>query len=117
VSQDGQPTVAELAEQITALKAAHTVEATPERTAKRKIAAEEPVTARIRRKAECHPFPDQGMKLLADEPAALPTGQPRSQTPADASLNAAPTTPTLSIDSPPDGTDRVICTQRATRSR
>jgi hypothetical protein len=43
--------VPELAEAIKALRAAHTVEAAPERTASRRIAAEEPVTSRIRRKA------------------------------------------------------------------
>ena len=43
------PTVAELAERIKALKAAHTIEATPQRTGKRRVSAEEPVTARIRR--------------------------------------------------------------------
>jgi N12 class adenine-specific DNA methylase/SAM-dependent methyltransferase len=47
-----QPTVAELAEQIKALRAANTIEATPERPGKRSASAEEPVTARIRRRAE-----------------------------------------------------------------
>ena len=42
--------VAELAERIKSLKAAHTIDAAPERTAPRRIAAEEPVTARIRRR-------------------------------------------------------------------
>ncbi len=50
--QEGEPTVPELAEQIKGLRAANTVEATPERTATRKLAAEEPVTARIRRRSE-----------------------------------------------------------------
>ena len=44
------PPVAELAERIKSLKAAHTIDAAPERTAPRRIAAEEPVTARIRRR-------------------------------------------------------------------
>ena len=43
--------VSEVAEKIKALKAAHTVEATPQRTGKRSGSAEEPVTARIRRRA------------------------------------------------------------------
>ncbi len=47
-----EPTSSELAEQIKSLKAAHTIEATPERTGKRRSSAEEPITARIRRKAE-----------------------------------------------------------------
>jgi N12 class adenine-specific DNA methylase len=44
--------VSEIAEQIKALKAAHTIEAMPERAGKRSISAEEPVTARILRRAE-----------------------------------------------------------------
>jgi hypothetical protein len=43
---------AELADRIKALKAAHTIEATPQRAGKRPCSAEEPVTARIRRRAE-----------------------------------------------------------------
>jgi hypothetical protein len=42
--------VAELADRIKALKAAHTIDAAPERAVTRRIAAEEPVTARIRRR-------------------------------------------------------------------
>jgi hypothetical protein len=41
--------VTELAEQIKALRAANTVEAAPVQTGGRKQAAEEPVTARIKR--------------------------------------------------------------------
>jgi N12 class adenine-specific DNA methylase len=55
--QEGEPSVAELAEQIKGLQAANTVEATPQRTATRKVAAEEPVTARIRRRSESLPAP------------------------------------------------------------
>ena len=44
--------VARLAEQITSLRAAHSIEAPAERTAGRRADAEEPVTARIRRRAE-----------------------------------------------------------------
>ncbi len=47
--------VAELAERIKTLKAAHTIEATPQRTGKRRSSAEEPVTARIRRRIEANP--------------------------------------------------------------
>ncbi|HJT77468.1 MAG TPA: helicase-related protein, partial [Gemmataceae bacterium] len=42
--------VAELAERIKALKAANTIETAPQRSAKRPCSAEEPVTARIRRR-------------------------------------------------------------------
>ena len=48
----GEPTAAELAEKINALKAAHSVEATPERLQRKQAAAEEPVTARIRRRGQ-----------------------------------------------------------------
>jgi len=44
--------IAELAERIKALKAANSIEAAPERSGKRRSSAEEPVTARIRRRAE-----------------------------------------------------------------
>jgi hypothetical protein len=44
--------VSELAKQIKELKAAHTVEAMPERVGKRRSSAEEPVTTRIRRRME-----------------------------------------------------------------
>ena len=43
--------VTELAGRIKALKAAHTIDAAPERTVTRRIAAELPVTARIRRRS------------------------------------------------------------------
>jgi N12 class adenine-specific DNA methylase len=48
--------VAELAERIKSLKADHTIDAAPERTASRRIAAEEPVTARIRRRTAQAPI-------------------------------------------------------------
>ena len=41
-----------VAERIKALRAAHTIEATPERIGKSRGSAEEPVTARIRRRME-----------------------------------------------------------------
>jgi hypothetical protein len=52
--QEGKegPTVAELAAKIKELKAGNTIEAAPDRASKRSVLAEEPVTARIRRRAE-----------------------------------------------------------------
>lgn len=47
--------VSELAESVKALKAANTIEATPQRTERKQAAAEEPITARIRRRFEIHP--------------------------------------------------------------
>lgn len=44
--------VAELAERIKVLKAAHTIDAAPERVDRRRYSAEEPVTTRIRRRME-----------------------------------------------------------------
>ena len=46
------PTAADLAGQIKALRAAQVIEAAPERIGKRPNSAEEPVTARIRRRLE-----------------------------------------------------------------
>jgi hypothetical protein len=48
---EGAPTIGELAEQIKVLKASQTIEST-QRSATRKVSAEEPVMARIKRKAE-----------------------------------------------------------------
>jgi hypothetical protein len=53
---EGKATASELAERIKARKAANTIEATPERLGKRCTSvAEEPVTARIRRRTETLP--------------------------------------------------------------
>jgi hypothetical protein len=57
------PSVSEIAERIKALKAAHSVEAMPQRAGKRQATAEEPITARIRRRTEALP---------ASEPAIDP---------------------------------------------
>ncbi len=79
--QDAVP-VSELADRIKALKAAHTIEGTPERTAARRIAAEEPVTARIRRRsAQAHSF-----ETMA-EPAPVPS---EAETPSVEAVAPAP---------------------------
>ncbi len=57
------PSVSELAEQIKALKAANSIEATPQRVRQKHSSAEEPVTARIRRRTEV---------AHADDPATQP---------------------------------------------
>jgi N12 class adenine-specific DNA methylase len=49
------PSISELAEKIKALKASHTIEATPQRVRQKHSTAEEPVTARIRRRKESVP--------------------------------------------------------------
>jgi N12 class adenine-specific DNA methylase len=50
--------VSELADRIKALKAANNVEATPQRIGQRQSSAEEPVTARIRRRTKANPASD-----------------------------------------------------------
>jgi hypothetical protein len=47
--------VSELAERIKALKAANSIEATPQRARQKQAAAEEPITARIRKRQEANP--------------------------------------------------------------
>jgi len=104
------PTVAELAEQIKALKSAHTIEATPERVAKRRSSAEEPVTARIRRRSE---------ELPALAPATEPGGDASGQgtsTPPDplrqpdsAARAADPAPPATPADQP--GTSRNVSSE------
>jgi hypothetical protein len=54
-----RPSVTELAEQIKALLAANTVDVTPERIGHRQSIAEEPITARIRRRTETNPASDR----------------------------------------------------------
>ena len=54
--------VSELAEQIKALKAAHNIEATPQRARQKHSSAEEPVTARIRRRTEANPVSDPAIQ-------------------------------------------------------
>ena len=85
--------IAELAGRIAALKAAHTIDATPERAVARRIAAEQPVTSRIRLRtavASAEPPPADPVSLPAegdgagastpvrggDVPAALPDPDP-----------------------------------------
>jgi hypothetical protein len=62
---EGSPNVADLAGQIKALLGPNVVEATPGRTEKRLVSAEEPVTARILRKAEA----PTGIKTVDEEDA------------------------------------------------
>jgi N12 class adenine-specific DNA methylase len=64
-SNEEGSSVSELADRIKALKAAHTIEATPQRARQKHSSAEEPVTARIRRRTEAIP---------AADPATQPDG-------------------------------------------
>ena len=73
---------AEIAEQIKTLRAVQAVEAAPEREA-RTIAAEEPVTVRIRRRAEAIPTANPGSDSVASEAPAGTTLPPRPTDPSN----------------------------------
>ena len=97
------PTVSELADRIKTLKAAHGAataarEATPERTAPQQVRGEEPVTARIRRRAEAMPATEPAMEPEAS--ASPPATSPLSESAAPAL--PAPLTPDL--PAPPETT-------------
>ena len=59
---DEGPSVSELAEKIKALKAANNIEATPQRARQKHSSAEEPVTARIRRRAEANAIDGEAVR-------------------------------------------------------
>ncbi len=64
------PGVSDLAERIKALKAAHSIEATPQRARQKQSTAEEPVTARIRRRTEALPASDHEIQSDTAESAS-----------------------------------------------
>ena len=68
------PSVSELAGKIKSLKVAHSIEATPQRARQKHSTAEEPVTTRIRRRAEAMPASDQPIEsdAVSGEVAAVP---------------------------------------------
>ncbi len=72
------PSVSELAEKIKALKAAHSIEATPQRVRQKHSSAEEPVTARIRRRTEALPASDPPIQPDAAASGAGASGRPES---------------------------------------
>jgi N12 class adenine-specific DNA methylase len=75
------PSVSELATRIKAIKAAHNIEATPQRVRQKQSSAEEPITRRIRRRAEAVPVsdavipPDAPMPEAETSPSAESTVQ------------------------------------------
>ena len=71
---DEGPSTADLAEKIKALKASHTIEATPQRVRQKQSTGEEPVTARIRRRHEANPVPDHALEQANQQPE--PTSKP-----------------------------------------
>jgi N12 class adenine-specific DNA methylase len=71
-SNENGPTASELAERVNALKAANTIEATPQRDRQKRATAEEPVTARIRKRQEANSASDHQVKQeVSTEPPAL----------------------------------------------
>jgi hypothetical protein len=69
------PSTSDLAEKIKALKAANSIEATPQRARQKHSSAEEPITARIRRRTEATPVSDSAIQPVSAAPppaASLP---------------------------------------------
>jgi len=66
------PSATELAEKIKALKATNSIEAAPQRVRHKQATAEEPITARIRRRAESLPVSDS-----ATEANSVPPQEPQ----------------------------------------
>jgi N12 class adenine-specific DNA methylase len=59
------PSASELADKIKAIKAANTIEAAPQRVRQKHSTAEEPITARIRRRTKANPASDPAMEADA----------------------------------------------------
>jgi N12 class adenine-specific DNA methylase/predicted RNA methylase len=104
----GSETVAELAERIKSLKAAHTIDAAPARTSTRRIVAEEPVTARIRRRNE----PKAEM-----QPPAESASQSAEIASIAATAPAIPTVPPTDIEIPADVPQEPAYRQQIARGR
>ena len=66
------PSISELAERIKAVKAANSVEATPQRVGQKQSTAEEPITARIRRRATFGPASANAIDSQHSTPQASP---------------------------------------------
>jgi N12 class adenine-specific DNA methylase len=79
-SDDEGPSTSELAGQIKSIKAANSIEATPQRARQKHSTAEEPITARIRRRAESTPASDDAVEpnLAADAKPLMPTEPPQN---------------------------------------
>ncbi len=85
-----------IAERIKTLRAAHTIEATPDHGQKRRAEAEEPVTARIRRRTEAIQAAEPGRESgeVASQTETAPTPEAASRapgsSPGDAETNQTP---------------------------
>jgi hypothetical protein len=73
------PSVSDLAERIKSLKAAHSIEAAPQRVRQKQSTAEEPVTARIRRRTEAVHASDPAIRPDAAAPGAGAAVPPDSE--------------------------------------
>jgi hypothetical protein len=82
--EEGKPAAAELAERIKSLKAAHTIDATPQRDRPKATSAEEPVTARIRRRTQTTSVSDPTIDSGAS--ASPPGESPPSEATATATV-------------------------------
>jgi hypothetical protein len=93
---EAKPTVAELAERIKSLKAAHTIDATPQRGQQKASSAEEPITTRIRRRTQATPAANP---TLDSAVSASPPGEPL---PSEATVHATPgnITPSGTLNEP-----------------
>jgi hypothetical protein len=101
--EPGSTPVAELAERIKSLKSAHTIDAAPERTAPRRIVAEEPVTARIRRRHVQQPAsPAQPEPPASPAPAAEASAEasPFAEAPGDTSAKEESAPPSHAEEPP-----------------
>ncbi len=76
------PSVSELADKIKALKAAHSVVATPQRARQKHTSADEPVTARIRKRQEANSASDQAPEHVAS------SGSPAVQSPVAGEISS-----------------------------
>jgi hypothetical protein len=82
------PTVAEIADQVKLLRAAQNIEAAPQRVRQKHSAAEEPITARIRRRAEIRPASDSAIEAATAAQAEVVSPSELPQSPsADSPTN------------------------------
>jgi hypothetical protein len=108
--EPGAPTVTELAESIKALKAAHTIDAAPTRTTSRRLAAEVPVTARIRRRSEPAPVIEPPAEIAPAE--AYPSDPAVEPIPQAEIRPFPPVTPAAAIQPQPDYRHQVASRRR-----
>jgi hypothetical protein len=73
------PSASELAEKVKALKAANTIEGTPQRARQKHSTAEEPITARIRRRTAANAVSDEAARhdAASDGGTSLPPESPQ----------------------------------------